>query len=123
LLHRKRSSTIVREIGMERGLSGRRALVTGASRGIGLAIARRLAAAGARVAMNAAHARDRLDEAVAEVPGAVPFFADVGDPVAVEAMLEAARRELGAHPQRGPVRCLQRHRRQPGRVFPAARSR
>jgi 3-oxoacyl-[acyl-carrier protein] reductase len=80
---------------MDRELSGRRALVTGASRGIGLAIARRLAGAGARVAMNAAHARDRLDEAVATVPGAVPFFADVGDPTAVDAMLEEVRRELG----------------------------
>ncbi len=80
---------------MDWGLSGRRALVTGASRGIGLAIARRLAAAGVRVAMNAAHSREQLEEAVASVPGAIACLADVGDPAAVDAMFEDVRRELG----------------------------
>ena len=54
---------------MERELSGKRALVTGASRGIGLAIARRLSADGARVAMNAGHSRERLEAAAAEHRG------------------------------------------------------
>jgi len=80
---------------MERELSGKRALVTGASRGIGFAIARRLGAAGARVAMNAGHSRERLEAAVAEVEGALPCFADVGDPVAVDAMIDTVKRELG----------------------------
>ncbi len=46
------------------GLAGRRAIVTGASRGIGLAVARRLVDEGARVTLTARHA-DALDEAVA----------------------------------------------------------
>jgi 3-oxoacyl-[acyl-carrier protein] reductase len=80
---------------MERELSGKRALVTGASRGIGLAIARRLTADGARVAMNAGHSRERLAAAAAEISGALPCFADVGDPAAVDAMVERVKRELG----------------------------
>ncbi|WP_203581614.1 SDR family oxidoreductase [Microbacterium hibisci] len=48
-------------------LHGRTAIVTGASRGIGLAIAARLAAEGARVCLTARHA-DELDEAVASLP-------------------------------------------------------
>lgn len=49
-------------------LAGRVAVVTGASRGIGLAIARRLVAEGARVAITARNT-DALDEAVQELGG------------------------------------------------------
>ena len=80
---------------MERELSGKRALVTGASRGIGRAIARRLAADGARVAMNAGHSREHLDAAVAEIDGALACFADVGNPAAVDAMFALVKKELG----------------------------
>jgi 3-oxoacyl-[acyl-carrier protein] reductase len=80
---------------MERELAGKRALVTGASRGIGLAIARRLAAAGARVVMNAGHSREALERAAAEVEGALPCLADVGDAAAVDAMMATVKRELG----------------------------
>lgn len=80
---------------MERELAGKRALVTGASRGIGLAIARRLAAAGARVVMNAGHSREALESAAAEVDGALPCLADVGDAAAVDAMMAMVKRELG----------------------------
>jgi NADP-dependent 3-hydroxy acid dehydrogenase YdfG len=48
-------------------LAGRRALVTGASRGIGAATARALAAAGASVAVSA-RTRAALDELVADLP-------------------------------------------------------
>ncbi|HZR84712.1 MAG TPA: 3-oxoacyl-ACP reductase family protein [Candidatus Binatia bacterium] len=80
---------------MDLELAGKRALVTGASRGIGLAIARRLAGEGARVAVNAAHSHERLDAAAAEIPGSVPCFADVSDPAAVEAMFQRVKAELG----------------------------
>ena len=48
-------------------LSGRTAIVTGASRGIGLAIAARLVADGARVCLTARH-DDQLADAVASLP-------------------------------------------------------
>ena len=59
-------------------LSGKTALVTGSTQGIGLAIAHGLAGAGARVIVNG-RAQARVDEAVAAVGGdAVGFAGDVG---------------------------------------------
>ena len=51
-----------------RGLRGKAAVVTGASRGIGLAIAQRLVDEGARVCITA-RKQDALDEAVAQLGG------------------------------------------------------
>jgi NAD(P)-dependent dehydrogenase (short-subunit alcohol dehydrogenase family) len=54
-------------------LRGKTALVTGSSRGIGLAVARALAAAGARVVLTSEHERDQLDDdaqLVLDEPGA-----------------------------------------------------
>lgn len=85
---------------MELGLSGRVALVTGASSGLGLAIAEQLAAEGAHVAI-AARDPERLDEARERVDargaGRVTAQAlDVRDEAAVTAWVDAVARELGA---------------------------
>jgi 3-oxoacyl-[acyl-carrier protein] reductase len=52
------------------GLTGKVAVVTGASKGIGAAIAKGLAAAGAKVAVNYASSREGADRVVAEITGA-----------------------------------------------------
>lgn len=75
-------------------LAGRIALVTGASRGIGLAVAQALAGAGARVAMLARSA-GALRAAAAPL-GALAIPCDVSDDTATAAAAEQATRELGA---------------------------
>jgi NADP-dependent 3-hydroxy acid dehydrogenase YdfG len=83
---------------MERALSGRVAVVTGASSGIGEAIARSLAAAGARVGLIARRA-DRLDEVAASLGAeglmARPFVADVRDRESLAEVAGAVSDELG----------------------------
>ena len=79
-------------------LTGRAAVVTGASRGIGLATAGTLAAAGARVVMLARTKRE-LDERAAEIDAdAVAIACDVTDATAVDAAAREARRILGGAP-------------------------
>lgn len=64
---------------MNLGLEGRVALVMGASRGLGRAIAVALAQEGARVAI-ASRSREKLDEAAAEIgDAATPFVADTSE--------------------------------------------
>lgn len=83
---------------MDLGLRGKAAVVTGASRGIGRAIARRLVEEGAGVAI-CARDESALREAEAELRARpVPLYAavcDVGDPDALHGFLSAARAELG----------------------------
>jgi 3-oxoacyl-[acyl-carrier protein] reductase len=86
-------------------LAGTNALVTGASQGIGAAIARALHGAGARVIVNhpdAGGGKTRADaealvaELTRERPAsALAQIADVSDPAAVEAMMARVRREWG----------------------------
>jgi 3-oxoacyl-[acyl-carrier protein] reductase len=79
-------------------LKGRKALITGASRGIGLAIARAFAAEGADLALTARRA-EALDEVVRETTAlgrrAVPMAWDVADVASASARLEEARAALG----------------------------
>lgn len=69
-------------------MSSRTALVTGASRGIGRAIARQLAARGVRVAVHYHENRAAADSALAELSGAghAAFAADLSAPAAVETL-------------------------------------
>lgn len=80
---------------MDLGLAGRRALVTGASSGLGLACAQALAAEGVTVAI-AARSADRLDAATSTIDGVVsPIVADVSTLEGVAAMIDAATTALG----------------------------
>ena len=80
---------------MQIDLTGQVALVTGGSRGIGRAIAARLAASGARV-MLSSRKQDALDEAAATMPGEVATFAaNAGDPEQAEACVAATVDRLG----------------------------
>jgi 3-oxoacyl-[acyl-carrier protein] reductase len=78
---------------MDLGLQGKVALVTGASKGLGRAIATALAAEGARVAISS-RSRERIDAAAAEI-GATGFVHDSADLDAVTALVESVERELG----------------------------
>jgi gluconate 5-dehydrogenase len=75
-------------------LTGRRALVTGSSQGIGLALARGLAEAGAAVVLNG---RDtaKLDAAASEVPGSTTLPFDVGDHAAARAAVDGFEASTG----------------------------
>jgi 3-oxoacyl-[acyl-carrier protein] reductase len=77
-------------------LTGKRAFITGASRGIGAAIARRLAADGADIAITYEHSAERADALVNEVRAlgrrALAFSASSAEPAALQAAIaEAAR--------------------------------
>ncbi len=78
---------------MDLGLSGRVALVTGASKGIGRAIAAELAREGARVAVSS-RSRGRIEEAAAAI-GAEPFVLDSADLDAAPRLLRDVEGRLG----------------------------
>lgn len=75
-------------------LAGKHALVTGGGTGVGAAIARNLAAEGARITL-AGRRREPLEETAAGIPEAAVVQADVTDETAVREMFEAARAAHG----------------------------
>ncbi|MCA1841788.1 MAG: SDR family oxidoreductase [Actinobacteria bacterium] len=80
---------------MELRLDGQVALVTGASRGIGRAIATAFAEAGAKVMLSSRKQAD-LEKAAAEIDGDVAVFAaHVGDPAQAEAGVAATLERFG----------------------------
>lgn len=80
-------------------LAGKRALVTGGSRGIGAAIAQRLAAEGADVAITYERSAEKAAEIVKAVEAlgrkGVAIAADSADPAAVKRSVDAAAQALG----------------------------
>lgn len=80
-------------------LDGKLAVITGASQGIGLAVAHALASEGARLALIARNP-ETLSQAQAELRGAgfdaAVFSADLSDPAQAEQAIEQVQAQLGA---------------------------
>ena len=83
----------------DKELAGKVAIVTGAGRNIGRAIARHLATAGAAVVVNVRTNKAEADAVVKEIEAgggkAIAVVADVADPAAVEAIAQAALKAFG----------------------------
>ncbi|WP_370942165.1 SDR family oxidoreductase [Amycolatopsis sp. cg5] len=87
------------EEGSTLGLEGRVAVVTGATRGVGLAIARKLCACGVHVFLDYAHSDDDAARAVEQLAGlkgtATAVKYDIGDKGVAPRLLEAVRERHG----------------------------
>src|SRR6267378_3445839 len=83
----------------DRALAGKVAIISGAGKNIGRAIAFRLAADGAAVVVNGRGDRAIIETTAKEIGEAggraMPYLADVSKPDAVAAMVEAAVKEFG----------------------------
>jgi NAD(P)-dependent dehydrogenase (short-subunit alcohol dehydrogenase family) len=79
---------------MELGLKNKVVLVTGGSKGIGLACALAFAAEGARIAI-CSRSRDNIDKASATIKHAFGVVADLVDTAAAESAIEAVEARLG----------------------------
>ena len=104
---------------MDLELTGKRAIVTGGSRGIGRAIALQLALEGADVVI-AARNQEQLRKTAAELASAtgrriVPVVADTGDEKSVNALIAATASELGG------IDILVNNAAQPGGISPATK--
>lgn len=75
--------------------TGKAALVTGSSRGIGFAIAAQLHAQGCRVVLNSRHA-DELETAVTSLTGSVGVVGDMSNPLDARRVVHDAETEWGA---------------------------
>jgi 3-oxoacyl-[acyl-carrier protein] reductase len=79
-----------------RALDSQVVVITGASRGLGAAIARAFGREGARVVVNYYESPDRAESVAADIGDrALPVQADVRDPDAVQAMVETAADHFG----------------------------
>jgi NAD(P)-dependent dehydrogenase (short-subunit alcohol dehydrogenase family) len=79
---------------MDLGLEGKVVLVTGGSKGIGLACASAFAAEGARIAI-CSRSRDNVERARSQIKDAFGVAADLADAVAAGKMIEAVEERLG----------------------------
>src|SRR4051794_28560978 len=75
-------------------LSGRVALVTGGSRGLGLQIAEALSEMGAKVAITA-RKKDELDSALSRLKDAKAFVSDIGKRESIAPLVDAVVKECG----------------------------
>jgi 3-oxoacyl-[acyl-carrier protein] reductase len=80
---------------MQIDLTGRTALVTGSTRGIGRAIADALSGCGANVAV-VGRDRARAEEAAAAIKNARGFACDVSEPATIVALIEEVEKSFGA---------------------------
>jgi 3-oxoacyl-[acyl-carrier protein] reductase len=78
---------------MDLGIEGKVALVTGASKGLGLGVATALASEGASVAI-ASRSEERIRDAADHI-GARPFVHDTGDADSAQGLIDRVQDELG----------------------------
>lgn len=80
-------------------LKGKVAVVTGSTRGIGLAIAQRLARNGMHIVINASSSKEDMEQIILKLEGGMPqhigFVADISRPEAVEAMAKKVEDRFG----------------------------